>query len=183
MVRRPFSPHPTRSGLSIVEVLVILTILTVTTGFLADTLISVARLRPMQRESELALEAARGVVEELRSGTFGLVYARYDEDPANDPDGPGTAPGAAFAVAGLETRPGDPDGLVGRIVLPVTGGELREDFADSKLGMPRDLNGDGGIDAVDHRFDYRVLPGRLVLEWRSKGRDRQLELHFALADL
>jgi type II secretory pathway pseudopilin PulG len=173
-------PQRQRAGFSIVEVMLVLTVLTVGIGMFAGTLGSVMGLGPSLRESALAIEAARAVIESMRARPFDQVYALYNADPADDPLGPGTAPGAAFAMPGLSAVPGDADGLVGLIVFPEVGGELREDSADADLGMPRDLDLDGAVDGVDHAADYRVLPVLVRVEWRGKGPARRIDLHTTL---
>lgn len=55
--------------------------------------------------------------------------------------------------------------------------QLREDFVDEELGMPRDLNGDNVIDAEDHSEDYVVLPVRVRMSWKGLGGNRSTQLH------
>lgn len=176
----PVRPTPVRAGFSIVEVMLVLTVLTVGIGMFAGTLGSIMGLGPSLRESARAIEAARSVIEAMRAQPFDQVYALYNSDAADDPLGPGTAPGAGFAMPGLSAIPGDPDGLVGLVVFPEVGGELREDSADADLGMPRDLDLDGAVDGVDHAGDYRVLPVLVRVEWRGKGPARRIDLHTTL---
>ncbi len=70
-----------------------------------------------------------------------------------------------FDVTGLGAVADDADGLVGEILFPSVGGELREDVVDASLGMPRDLNGDGAIDALNHADDYIILPITIRIRW------------------
>lgn len=166
-----------RSGFSLVELLVVMVILAITLGEVTRSLINVAHLEPVQRESALALNAARSKLEEMRARPFEELVARYDADPANDPDGPGTAPGSGFAVRGLDLRDGDPDGWQGAVLLPLVGGELREDVADAALGLPRDLNADDVVDGLDHAGDFSVLPVRVRVEWSGGAAgERSVEL-------
>jgi prepilin-type N-terminal cleavage/methylation domain-containing protein len=163
-----------RRGFSLVELLVVMTVLAVAVAMLTNTLAAVMRLEPASRETGQALDAARSAAEELRATPFGEIFATWDADPADDPGGPGSARGAGFAAFPLLPQAGDPDGLVGRVELPAVGGELREDVVDAELGMPRDLNLDGVIDAADHAGDYEILPFRVVLEWRNAAQARRL---------
>lgn len=176
-----------RRGFTLLELVFALAVLVVAFLAMSRSLGSSVKMTEVHRETALATDGARQAIERLQGAEpFDQVFALFNADPGDDPVGL-PAPGNGFAVAGLSAVPGDPDGLVGEIVFPSAPGlpadALFEDVGDAALGMPRDLNGDGAIDAQDHRFDYIVLPGRLVLEWTSEGRDRQLELHFALADL
>ena len=127
-----------------------------------------------QTETEIrsASEAGQSVLEELSGATFSDVFALYNDDPDDDPAGV-TGPGSSFIVDGLDaTQPG---GSAGEILLPIVevdgGYQVREDLELPEIGMPRDLNGDGVIDAVDHSGDYVILPVRVRLEWDS-GRGR-----------
>jgi hypothetical protein len=72
--------------------------------------------------------------------------------------------------------------MTGRIIFPesIDTGELREDIEDEALGMPRDLNGDGEIDAVNHAKDYLLLPVRIRVEWSGLTGDRSYELYTVL---
>ena len=74
-------------------------------------------------------------------------------------------------MPGLDPDPNDPDGRVGEILMPVltVGGavQVREDLQLPELGMPRDLNGDGAHDGLDHSVDKRVLPVLVRLRWRG----------------
>jgi len=176
----PRAAAPLRAGFSIVEVMIVLTLLTVGIGMFAGTLGSVMGLGPSLRESARAVESARSVIEGMRAQPFEQVWALYNTDPADDPGGAGTAPGAGFAVQGLAPVPGDADGLVGSVIFPEIGGELREDSPDSKLGMPRDLDLDGAVDAGNHAADYRVLPVLVRVEWKGKGPARSIDLHTTL---
>jgi hypothetical protein len=54
--------------------------------------------------------------------------------------------------------------------------QLREDVVLPDLGMPRDLNGDGVVDASNHDVDYTLLPVLVRVRWRSASGTGQFEL-------
>ncbi len=134
----------------------------------------------MNRETALAHEAARAVIEKMQATPFASVYATYNANPADDPGGAGTAPGAAFAVPGMTHQDNDADGLVGDIVFPevTVGGvtTLSESVVDARWGMPRDLDGDGVITARALPGAYMILPVRVRIYWRGVGGNRSIEL-------
>ena len=173
---RRFPRVGTRSGLTLVELLVVMTVLAVALSAMADTVLTITRLGPVNQETARALEAARGRMETIRAASFDEVFARFNDDPADDPDGPGTAPGRYFAAAMLDLQSDDADGFAGEVRFPEIGGVVREDFDDVALGMPRDLNGDTMIDANDHSLDFEVLPVSVVVEWTGPNGDRSLIL-------
>jgi len=148
-------------------------------------------LRTQAREEAFAMNAAQGVIERMRGAPFGELVASYDADPANDPLGPGTAPGASFVVRDLAPAEDDPDGICGEVRIPVVDVgvagvvdlQVREDVGDAELGIPRDLNGDGAIDRRDHRADAIILPVIVTVRWQSPRGPRELELHTAITEL
>jgi len=156
-----------RGGFSLVEIVVVMAILTVSAAIYAQTVASSRLLEPIAVEKSLASEAARTALERIRAQPIDQVLALYDADPANDPGGPGTAPGPTFQVEGL--APGAGGAPVGRIDFPLVDGRLAEDLVDDMFGFPRDINGDGAIDALDHRADWVLLPVRVRLEWTPRG--------------
>jgi hypothetical protein len=137
------------------------------------------------RESAIAGEAARQMLETLQAAEFDEVFRLYNQVAGDDPDGPGTAPGSGFAVPGLEPVDGDPDGLVGEILFPASDavpGMLREDLVSAPLGMPRDLDGDGNVDGFDHSTDYRILPVVVRLTWRGTNGVTRAQFRTLLGD-
>lgn len=174
-------PHTCpRSGFSLLELMVGLCVLTVAVGAVASTLVATTNLNSTGEEIARAVEAATGVLEELRAEEFPDLFALRDGDPGNDPGGPGSAPGSDFAVRGL--APWDGAATVGTIEFPGNGGELREDVVDRDLGMPRDLNGDGVIDGEDHSDDYIVLPVRVRVRWQGRSGRVERSLVHVLAE-
>ncbi len=162
--RRPLRT-PGRAGFSLIEMSVAAVVLTVAVCGLSGSMVSTLALDRVNHETALAEAAVRGTMERIGGTTFAEAFARFNADPNDDAGGAGTAPGATFAVTGLT---GDAGALPGSITFPVgTPGELREDVDDARLGMPRDLNGDGVIDAADHSGNYRVLPVRVSVTWRG----------------
>lgn len=157
-----------------VEVLVALVALLIVLGGVTSSLFASSKLVQASREASLAVDGAQSALAELATVPFDEVYARFNDDPSDDPTA--DSPGADFDVAGLSNRGADPDGHVGRITFPGDGVTLREDDPDASLGMPRDLNLDGAIDALDHATDYRVLPVRVVVEWQSGFGERRVML-------
>ncbi len=172
---RPRARHV--HGFTLIELTVVVAILCVSVALFAQTMLASAHMDPVSEETCIAAEAARIELEEMRALPFSEILASYDESPANDPGGAGTAPGAWFAVPGLAPPPGVT--AVGHVIFPVVGGALSENLVDDDLGFPRDLNGDGLVDALDHSQDAIVLPVRVVLEWSSKsGRQGKRRLLF-----
>lgn len=106
-----------RAGFSLVELVVVLAIAAVAASMFASAVLSARAQNAVERENALAVEAARVAVERMRAAPFAELVRRYNRDPADDPGGPGTAPGPRFAVEGLAARAAD--GLVGEIVLPI----------------------------------------------------------------
>lgn len=176
-----------RAGFSLLEIAVATVLLMIAIGGLSGVLVASVRLNQTNRETALALSAARQAVETLQAEPFREVFARYNTDPGDDPAGAGTAPGPGFAVVGLTAQLDDLDGWVGEYEFPVAPGigtsvELREDFVDANLGMPRDLNGDGVVDALNHAGDYRLLPVRVRLRWRGVNGEREFTVETFLGN-
>jgi len=179
--RPPHPPIPLRAGFTFVELAVVMTILLSALLIFSSTVSGVAKQRSVNRETGLAVSAARNMLETLRAEDFAKVYFRYNSDPSDDPDGAGTAPGNRFAVKGLDDAPDSPDGLEGEVIFPTAldgAGklQLREDVELRALGMPRDLSGDGRIDDQDHGASYFILPVQVRLRWKGSTGVRQYEL-------
>jgi type II secretory pathway pseudopilin PulG len=173
-----------RAGFSIVELMIAVVMLTVAVCGLSSSILSSLVLNRVNRESTLAQQAARDLLEQLQGEEFALTFAAYNATPG-DYGGLGVERGAGFAVPGLDARSGDPDGLPGRVIFPTidVGGveQLREDAFDPELGLPRDLDGDGLVDSGDKAGDYELLPVRVAVEWRGARGDRQYVLSTVLA--
>ena len=60
--------------------------------------------------------------------------------------------------------------------------ELREDFDDFSIGMPRDLNGDYQVDDEDHGEDYVRLPVCIQIEWQGPSGPQRYRVFSILAD-
>jgi hypothetical protein len=154
-------------------------VLTVAVCGVSGSMVSALALNRVNRETALAQEAVRRVMEEAHGVPFAELFARYNTTVADNPGGV-VSPGRNFAVFGLEPQAGDADGFVGEVTFPTTvvaGVEqLREDVVDVELGMPRDLNGItvAGDDLLDHALDYRVLPMRVRVSWRGVNGERTL---------
>jgi len=161
----------------------VLAILITGMGMFVHTISSTSQLGPVNRETVLAMTAARHMAEQIRSEAVAGVFARYNNTPTDDPGGAGTAPGPYFDVLGLNVIPGDPDGMVGEIIFPVVGNTLHEDVVDAALGLPRDLNGDGAVDGADHSGDYEILPYTIRIRWTGKTGTRTFELQTAVGKL
>ncbi len=170
------------AGFTLLELLISATVFVLVAGAVVTTLSAAIALNSTNRETILATQAAESALEALKGTAFDEVFVRYNataaDDPANDP-----SPGSAFAVQGLGVQEGDADGLAGEIQFPGDGLTLREDADDLELGMPRDLSGEGNIDANDHAADYRLLPVRAVVEWQGRNGARRVELVCVLSDL
>ena len=171
--------------MTMLELVLAIAVLLIAVGATLGSLSSFVVLGDSAWETKRAYLAAQQALERMRAENFAELFIRYNEEPNDDPLGAGTAPGSGFAVVGLEPQQADPDGLAGRILMPVVvgaPGALREDLNEPAFGLPRDLDGDGGWDALDHSGDYQLLPVRVVVEWRGRSGNRRVELQTMLFD-
>ena len=182
---------PRRDGFTIVELLLVVSVLTTALLVLSLSMTSSMALADTNRETALAADAAREMIETLQGyEEFSEVYKLYNADPEDDPGplpgtlAPGTAPGSAFSVWGLDPQRDDPDGMVGEIRFPMDEtGVMHENIQDPSLGMPRDMNGDGIVeDLVDRSEDYTLLPVQVQVRWASRTGPRGLTVETFLAD-
>jgi type II secretory pathway pseudopilin PulG len=182
-------PAARRRGFAFAELVVVMAVMLVAVSIFSSTVVSTARQRNINRENAIAADAARTAIELMRNEDFDKRYALFNPDPMDDPDGPGTAPGALFAVPGLNVIPGTLGNMAGRIELPVVdtsgmGGpfQLREDVVDPEMGLPRDLSGDSVVDSADHALDYMLLPVRVTIEWQGVTGRRRFQMFSLLVD-
>ena len=158
-------------GTGTVELVIALTVILVALLAFLSTSTEASHLHRETQERRLAHRAAVSWIERLRGEDFASVYALYNSNPDDDPDGPGTAPGPDVDVAGLGTSDGAP---VGHIVFPegtLADGSvgLREDVAGIAFGMsaPVDLDGDGLV-AGALTGPYVLLPVRIIFQWQGR---------------
>lgn len=170
----------TRQGFTVFELLISMVVLLVAAGGAMGALSSTVVLSESTWETGVAYAAAQRALERLQGEGLSQVLARYNASTADDPP---NAPGPDFDVLGLAPRTDDPDGRVGRVVFPSVPGAptaLREDALDPDFGLPRDLNGDGLVDGLDHAGDYDLLPVLIRIEWRSQSGNRSVEVQTLL---
>jgi type II secretory pathway pseudopilin PulG len=160
-----------RRGLTLIEIAVAMTVLVFALLGFSQAMVGSSTSTQATHEVSLATQAGRRMIETLQGAEFTEVFALYNSTGADDPDGPDTAPGPRFAVAGLDPHPDDADGFVGEIVFPEgnVAGQLREDTVNARIGMPRDLDGDELVTAADCADTYSILPVLVRLEWLGKG--------------
>jgi hypothetical protein len=170
-------------GVTLLELTITIAFLSIAFGAVVSTLTASIYLNKSNSESHEAFLAGCSAVERLRGARFDEAFAAFNADPSDDPGGVGKSLGNAFDVAGLDPQSGDADGRVGEIVFPGDGFALREDAVDAELGLPRDLNGDGLVDAMDHSADYAILPVIVRLRWRGESGDRVLEFTTLLTEM
>lgn len=180
-IARGRSAPCSRAGLTMVELTMIMMVLLVAVGGTLGSISSFVVLSDSSWERSVAYAGAQRTIEEMQAQPFHEIFARYNTSAADDPAG---AQGASFAVAALNVRNADADGMVGRIVFPVDPAaptQLREDLVDDSFGFPRDLTGDGVADGADHADDYQILPVQVRVEWRGKsGGNRFVEVETVL---
>tara|TARA_R110002072_G_scaffold65778_19_gene162322 strand:+ start:3860 stop:4384 length:525 start_codon:yes stop_codon:yes gene_type:complete len=169
--------------MTLLEVMVALVILTVSTYMLSSTIMAAVAHAEIKRERALAVEAAMNTLEAMRAHPFSDLHALYNDDPADDPGGAGTAPGSGFVAVGLDPITDDADGLVGRILLPSMGATMFEHLEVADLGMPRDLDGDLQIDRDDHAQDYMILPVKVFIEWEGGSGRRVFEMSTMFSEM
>lgn len=170
-------------GISLVEVMVAVLILTVSVYLLSSTITAAIAHSSIKRERAIAVEASMNILERMRSERFDELFASYNDVPDDDPGGAGTAPGRNFAVHGLSAWDDDADALVGEVLLPSSLAVLREDTENRLLSMPRDLNADLMIDDQDHARDYVLLPVTVRVAWQGKGGRRSFQMSTMFAKL
>ena len=169
-----------RRGISFLEVMISIAVLTIGLAGFLQSLVSANRLEGSVSDQSAACAAARATVENLRATAFAETFARYNASADDDPPG-GASPGPRFDVAGLRPLPGQAS--VGTIRFPVAAGNplvLREDLVDAELGTPLDLNADGALTAADRAADYRLLPVVVSVRWQSASGPNNFELRTIL---
>ncbi len=169
-----------RSGFTLIEVMVCAVMLAIAISGFIGSLVACFGVTRINHDTTVARQAAQQVLEQIQGRTFSEVFRAYNANAGDDAGLVTPAVGPNFAVAGLEVLPTDLDGMCGEVQFPVitAGGvqTLNESVVDKGLGMPSDLNADGKIDNADHSADYKVLPVRIRVQWRSTIGPRHIEL-------
>lgn len=171
-------------GWSMLESMLAMSLLTIAVVGVGAVITTSVTLVAVSRETALAMEATRQAVEcMVRSAEFENLFALYNGSAQDDPPGL-VAPGPCFEVEGLNPDTPNGSGAVGEIFFPASGSSptlLSETLFDSELGMPRDLNGDGAIDTLNHASDYNLLPVRVQVRWKGVAGVRVVNYRTVLA--
>ncbi len=170
---QPRRSAPPRSGFSLLEVIVGLSILTI--GMLAVTSTSIGTHN--LRRADASRLAARNAIEAI-SREVELVASSIDltaGDWAAAVQDAFAAPLNAFDVPGLEPWDSEPAVLTVEILNDET---LSDVDIGLRLGMPRDLDRDGAIATTDLRSSGRMLPVIVRARWQTPSGPRQLEQGF-----
>lgn len=174
-----------RAGMSLIEVMVSLLVITVATYILTYTIMASVAHTGSKREKNLAVEAATNMIEGLRACPPQDIFALYNETPADDPYGEGTSPGSIFAIPGLDPQQ-DAQGRdlpLGQILMPGDGMVLDESIEDARFGLPRDLDGSMFIEEGNCADRYIFLPLTVRVQWNGKLGNRHVEIATVIVDV
>ena len=173
-----------RSGFSLVEVMVSLLVITVASYILTSSVMASVVNAAQRREKAAAAEALSNMVEELRARPAGEVFALYNDDPSDDPYGPGTGFGHEFDIPGLDPQRNNKGEAfaIGEILMPGRGAWLDESFSQPEFGLPRDLDGSLFVEAGDCSSRYVLLPLIVRARWTGRLGDREIKIATVVVD-
>ncbi|MEW6071921.1 MAG: prepilin-type N-terminal cleavage/methylation domain-containing protein [Planctomycetota bacterium] len=165
-IRRTARPGRGRRGFTLIELSIAISILMIGMVSVLSATSRMHSLRKQNRERAMAQNATRSVAERIHSRAYEL-----SADPGTWAEemiavfSPGGEFGDTFDVRGLSgvsDRPAD-----GTITI-LTDETATDQEIGFRIGLPRDLNGDGDADDPDVSADARVLPVLLEVQWRSQ---------------
>jgi type II secretory pathway pseudopilin PulG len=156
-------------AITLVEVLVSLSVLTVGFLSLVATIAQNSRLQRVTHEKHIAVAGAESILEDLRRSDFREIL---------DDFGPSGTPGPGFDLVGLNALADDVDGHVGHISFILD--ETAVDSVAAAFELPRDLNGDGDSCDSNVSAGYRILPIRIIVEWTGAGGESRIEVRAVL---
>lgn len=147
----------TRAGWSLIEVTGGLVILTLSFVGLCVLFVSNERAQAFALQRSQVTHAARAIAEEIRSTPFRDVVKRFQ--------------GARRQLALVD----------GQADLQIFLDETADSAAAKRLGLPRDLDGDGLVKSTDVSADYQLLPIRFLVTWQSATGPETEEFYFLFA--
>lgn len=182
-------------GMLLLEVVLALVVIAVATLSSASMTLSGSNLNKANIAAADATDVLRQLVEELEGHPFEEVYARFNADPADDPDGVGTARGNQFTLLPAYRRalldvpgtaatsdartaprhmpfdvevffPEDENGLLSELVIAPLWGTA---------GWDIDGDGTAGT-AGDRSADYKLLPVAIRVTWTDPGGIHMLQV-------
>lgn len=175
------TPHPARSGFSLVDVCLSMALLVIGLGVLIGSTFSAMKLDQVNASTALANQALRGLCEELQAMPIDEVLDSYviaeNEDERTRAD---KLARLTLRDPALATHDGREPVVRARFPLDEDGRTLREDLELPEFGLPRDLDGDGAIDGADKRASFRILPVVLELDWVGPSGTQHLQLSTVL---
>lgn len=175
-------PASQRAGLTLVDLMIGSVVMIIAVLATIGTIQTTSALGESTRETTIAYQATRAMVEELQAQPFEDLFRRYNSDDTDNPLlGTLPSPGDTFAVDGMDLQATDLDGFAGQLRFPVDEfGVLREDLVAPEFGLPMDLNGDGIIDGDNRIDDHIRLPLRVRVDWTGNAGDRFTEFSTVL---
>lgn len=174
------TPRAAEAGISLLEVLIAVAVMTLGFLALAQTLITTHSLRQNSDDRRALFSAFRIVGEEIRGVSeqareAGGAWSQAVVAALQ----PGGLLGNVFDVRGLEPPAGRANVGSIRVVLDETATDAD---LGVPLGMPRDLDGDGRADVTDVSTDASMLPVVVTMSWRSQGEVREFRRGFYLTE-
>ncbi len=172
--------HVSRAGFTLIEVMIAAVIMAGAVLGLASLIPTITLQTEVARESNVAMATANQMAESIRQyadDAWLYVWRAYNADPADDPNGNGTAPGNAFPVTGLYGQYGGAQ--VGTITF-----HIDETADEPRVGLPgKDLDGDGLFTSTDVSANYALLPFTISIDWKGRtGMMRHAEVSSQVVD-
>ena len=168
-----------RPGFTLIEVMIAAVILAGAVLGMAALIPSVTLNTEVTQESNLAMAAAHQMAEAVRQyadDSYAWTWRAYNDDASDDPSGIGSAPGSTFTVSGLVAADGSLQ--VGTVAF-----YLDETATDDRVGLPKDLDGDGAATSVDVSTSYTLMPFTISVDWLGRnGLIRHLEVSSQAVD-
>ena len=166
----------TRSGFSLVEVMVALAVLTIGLGAVTLTLTSTHTLSEWNKDRRAAENSLHAICEEILAlsdshygaelGWSSALSSAIDE---------GGSLGGTFSVGGLSPIEGEASVGTIRVVLSEM---LTDANLGVQLGLPRDLDGNQFVGDPDVRLSAHILPIVVKVRWAGPLGDQELTQGF-----